>query len=162
LYSRARPIATPARIGKARREAPVAFSPVEEREEGREEPEHLRRIGQEGTPVAIGAEEGEEAQARQEARLRPAGQALAKKEYQESGEQGVEHAGSAQVPQRPAPAPPRGGDPLPEQQRRLGVAHARQLRLQREEPATVGGEPRDVLVGVLVAVLRDVLAVEAV
>jgi len=52
--------------------------------------------------------------------------------------------------------------PCPEQQRRLGVAHVVQLRLQRQQLAAGGSQPGNVFIRVFVAVLRDVLAVETV
>ena len=66
------------------------------------------------------------------------------------------------MPQVPVLPPMRGSDALPEQQRRLGVAHAVEFGLQRQQMPARRRQPRDVLIRVFIAVLGNVLAVETV
>ena len=66
------------------------------------------------------------------------------------------------MPQVPILPPMRGLDTLPEQQWRLGVAHVGELRLQGQPVAAGGGQPGDVRVGILVAALRHMQALQPV
>ena len=156
------PVSVPSRRGTPTRESKILSRPTSAAKARSEEPEHGRGVGEKRPAVAIGAEEGKKREQRNEARFESARQPPAKDERHGCRQQRVDHARPPQAPQRPVSPPIRRRDALPEEQRRFRVAQFRQLGLERQPVSARRGHARDVLVGIFVAVLRDVLTVETV
>ncbi len=133
----------------------------EQGEQRQAEPEGLGRTREVRTPVAKGAQEGQEDASRHEPfapALRDGPQA------QHDGaadQQQVEQAGRAQRGHAPVLAPVSGHHGLPEQHGGFGVAGIDQFRGQGQPLAGGGGLARDVRVDHLVAVAGHILPVQA-
>ena len=103
LYRKPMPIAMPSSSGTSQRDC-ERLPPVQQHEERQEQPEHLGRIGQERAAETVGGEEREKGQRGDKAGLQSAGEFSAEHEQHRRGQQRVDHAGVAQIPQRPVAA----------------------------------------------------------
>ena len=146
--------------GQRPREASRVRTAPQQQEERREQPERLRAGREEDASVAVGAEEREVEQRREQALRRAAAELPPEGEDHGGRGEGVEDVRPAQVPQAPMLRPVGADEALPEKRRRLGVAVPRDHRLQRQPVSRLRRGEGDLGVEQLVAVGRRVVAPE--
>jgi len=135
-------------------------TPLENNEKRQKEPEDQGGIREKGPAVAVGAEKAQKGKGRHNPGLHAAGKPPGQQQGKHGGEKGIDDAWKTQVPEGPVASPVRACNPLPEEERRLGIAHLIEPGPEREHVPALSRHPGNVGIGILVAVLRDILAVQ--